>query len=343
MVLPVFDWDEVADEIGIRVPRSFQEYVSTFPAGEFQTFLSIEQPRSAGDAGGYSRRVQHLLGSLRVIAHGGTGFPHDIFPGRPGLFPWGSVGFDYILCWHMDDREVDSPPIVLVDASDGRAFDLAGDIAKCIIDVATGAIPELNYISEAHPMPRFDPLRLGGMTSPSGRPPLDVMGLDPEGLLVVPGDKVDAVDELLDVVGNRYTAVAIAWGSLDDRLAHPLPRDYRRLMGTIGPGVYGDVTVAAPISLPDIPELTDEAYYAADVSRERSNRTGPVVWGKAPRGWYLAWLPGSYPADQRPVIVFSPDKGYVGGMGMSMTSFLVSHVRDTTNWEFASWRVGEPE
>lgn len=113
------DWSDIEQTIGVILPSDFKEYVTRFPAGGFQTFLDIEQPRSADDVPGYIERVQEHLMVLREATGRSRGRRYEVFPSVPGLFPWGHVGMDYYLCWHIGRGHEDSPPVVMIDMAYG--------------------------------------------------------------------------------------------------------------------------------------------------------------------------------------------------------------------------------
>lgn len=54
------DWTRVESRLGVVLPRTFKEYVVRFPPGEFQTYLSVEQPRSVADTEGYPAPVRDI-------------------------------------------------------------------------------------------------------------------------------------------------------------------------------------------------------------------------------------------------------------------------------------------
>jgi len=240
----------------------------------------------------------------------------------------------------------DSAQVVLVDTIDQRVVELPGDMVDCITDIITGRYPEFDYIAEEFDPPRFVPLKLPEPGSGRAlRRTSDHANLDPSGLLTVPLSKADAVAELRQLRG-KVTPRMVDWPSLEQRLRHPLPRDYKRFMELVGPGSYGDITVADPVEsgqgTPSLVELTREALDGLNTDAENPLPEGPIAWGRAPGGWYCGWIPGRYPDDQRPVLLFHPLRRNAQGRGASMTSYLAAHTRDPTNWETARWRVGEP-
>src|SRR5690606_30752820 len=222
---------------------------------------------------GYPERVQSDLRALRVLKHSTPGFtsssfisiPYDVFPRIPGLFPWDWIGRDCVLCWHMVREGEDSPQVVLVDEGERRVVELPGDMVDCITDIITGRYPEFDYIAEEFDPPRFVPLKLP--PADSNRAPRrtsDHADLDPSGLLTVPLSKADAVSELLQLRGAAASPRTVDWPALERHLRHPLPADYKRFMELVGPGTYGDITVADPADSGDTPSLLDLTREALD-------------------------------------------------------------------------------
>lgn len=340
------NWEEAERQVGFTIPTSFKKYAARFPAGEFQTYLFVNQLLSPTHLRLYAARVRSDLRYLRVVSRYSPEFRYHVFPTLPGLVPWGTIEGDYIFCWCLTGEEEHSPTIVIIDRDDGTAETFDGSMTECILAILHGDIPALRYVTEECDPPRFDvhEFNLPEEEQPHGAA-TDYRDLDPSGLLTVPSEQTDALADLRDLV-VAGTPQAVEWAALDQHLRHALPSDYKRLIETLGPGTYGDIIVASPSGptgeVPGLIDVTAAALDSLNQNVETPIPVGPIAWGMAPNGWFCGWVPGEYPTDQRPVMLFHRWHG-AGGRSCSTTSFLARHLRDPRDWYRTPWRIGEPD
>src|SRR5262245_15223 len=92
-------WQHVQRELGLELPPDLREFGLTYGSGKLVNLgVVVLNPLAPG----YVKSVRWTLEGLRT-ARANEAFSEDVFPHKPGLFPWGWDENGADLCWLTDD------------------------------------------------------------------------------------------------------------------------------------------------------------------------------------------------------------------------------------------------
>ncbi|MFI5936742.1 hypothetical protein [Actinoplanes sp. NPDC051494] len=310
----LFGWRSPARPIdwaalGRPLPTAFRELAENFPPGEFQTFFKLLHP--AHFAG--PREFHDEVAGYRAIVEDWA--PGDL---AAGLLPWGTIGFDAVLCWHTDDDDPDSWPIVIVtsDPSEWETFALSTTDFVAALVTDPPVITEWAHIAEAVQPPAFAPY---GVEPPES---YWTAGLD---IGVLERD----VDALARVVGGSPLP-GFDENALFSRAGQTLPGDYCAILALLGPIRVGPARLLGPDD-----HFTERQSLTRRVKAERAAGGGPlgpvypedtglIVWGRLDDGGYLCWAQNiDHRSRMWPVVVLSADLRHHVTHAMSTSRFLL--------------------
>lgn len=147
------NWAEIESRGSIKFPRDYKEYAARFPIGSFRTFMTICPPVGA-DIGNSTENVIDDLNFVRddIGAYSMRArFPFSLYPDPGGLFPWGLIEQDFVICWDTRGANPDNWPVVMLDNMFTAYWEHSGPMTKFVLDFCRGTtgIDELGYIDDA--------------------------------------------------------------------------------------------------------------------------------------------------------------------------------------------------
>lgn len=345
------DWSHIERELGFMLPSEYKAHVEVFPNGVFQHALRVMQPETSDDVEGYLDAVRYAAQNIREIPEEISELSLGVYPAVPGLFPWGNIEGELLLCWHLTDRSSNAPASYLISLLRGSTIKLEGSMSECIASMIRGHIPELRKVLATDKPPTFaaTPLRPERVTlqvperywTGERRAHSRFKGL---------AGPADATDDLLSLGLETHRAQRVEWQAVESRLGQPLPNDYKRFIERIGPGRYGQITVASPTgATKDAPGMFD----ILSMARESAEATytnppamfpeagAPLIWGMAPGDWFLGWTPGVLFDGERVVTRFC-FRYSRSEVRRSMTSYLYWYLTQGEDFSTAPWSVWRP-
>lgn len=346
---PGVDWSYVESEFGVALPADYKGHVDRFQYGVFQGSLTVLQPRSSEEVEEYLDEVCSWAEEIEADPPLSR-LPYPLVPQVPGLYPWGRIFGDLMFCWYLTDELGGPAPTYLVRVWDGKSTRLQGTMTEIVTDAVHGRIPEI------------------GTSTRSGAPNFTVIPRPPERatlgtpenywhrpdafvteMVTVPPTETDMVGRLRAMGLGTGQGQVVDWAALE-RLGRRLPRDYKRFIAEIGPGRYGNVTVASPNGpTGDTPGLDDVIAHMRELATEQYTNpppappapTAPMIWGEAPKGYFCGWEVGDFPTDQRPVTLVSVGRGG-NTKALSMTGYLAAYLSEGETFSNAPWSYPDP-
>lgn len=301
---------------GAHLPPDFLEYVATFPAGSYQTYLRVFHVAEYGSTEDLTV-VLGLFGDLLRDGAARSGRAVVVHPEPGGLLPWAGIGRDWIICWSTTDPDPGQWTVVVCDPFEDEWYPYAGSATAFLRDFVLGrtGIDELSYIYEDNPAPLF-------ATAPhEPSEPRPAAQVYPDGLArlaetvgeFVP--PVDASADLHSALGAQVTArPAVDWLDVAARLGSPVPNDYQRLIDGGVPERIGPVRLALPggAGESDLVGLANLVHARALAAHESTGGFrepyhpepgGLVPWAIADNGAVLCWCPLGDDSNLWPVTV----------------------------------------
>jgi hypothetical protein len=143
------DWAAHIEATGIRFPADFRRLAEAFPPGEFQTFFKILHPDLYDDPAEFRAAFRGHGGLLQCRA----------YPKPGGVIPWGTVQFDYLLCWLPEGDDPDRWPVAVFEPGGRRPVArypmTAAELVHALL-IVPSPIEKLAYVAEAEQPPTFD-------------------------------------------------------------------------------------------------------------------------------------------------------------------------------------------
>jgi hypothetical protein len=146
------------------------------------------------------------------------------------------------------------------------------------------------------------------------------------------------VAELLALISPRGPDGGdLDWSRVEEGVGLRLPSDYKKFMDLCGPGLFCDITIAAPDPCDDVDlsQLLARKHEEARNSRRTPEltpfypeRLGLVSWGESSDGWTFGWGRCGDDPDQWGVVVVKPFPRLGTSVyfpDLSFSSFLVKY------------------
>lgn len=119
-------WENVQDELGMKLPKDIFDFAMRYGTGEFSgpgTFsgsLEVFNPFSLV----YSTQLETAIERFELEPARGVQLPHKLHPTRPGLFPWGGDSniTDYL--WLTKGPPEDWPIITWTEKDEFAQWDM---------------------------------------------------------------------------------------------------------------------------------------------------------------------------------------------------------------------------
>ncbi|MEU4624221.1 hypothetical protein AB0G04_30125 [Actinoplanes sp. NPDC023801] len=321
------DWPAHIEATGIRFPADFRRLAETFPPGEFQGFFKILHPDMYEDAAEYRAAFRGHAGLLRCRA----------YPKPGGVIPWGTVQFDYLLCWIPEGDDPDRWPVAVFrphgHEPEARYEMTAAELVHALLIVPC-PIERLAYVAEAEQPPDFGVFEDDEHDEDDGDDEDDGRPAPSPGFWMHPA-LLGALPEPVDAAAELRPYLTVSPGTADRSAdALPLPGDYRRLVAEVGTVTAGPATLLAP------PRLAAETErLRARIAGEREAGTGPlgpifpeenglILWGVLEGGGYLFWMPYGPDPDEWRVVALDRTLRFSAHYRMSATRFLLALSRE---------------
>jgi hypothetical protein len=354
-----FDWSQIEEGIGHRLPGDYKALVTSLPDGWFRQFVRILRPEMPTEGrvvfpGSYAMGRLENMRQWRAGGHGT--FPYPIYPEPGGLLPWGVAIRGALFFWLTGAvEEPERWPVITATAEWDYWHRFDGTVCEFLVEVAAGRYDASGFsdgpivqiidasggvsgggqrVDLATREPIFKPV----VKPPPARPPsgtgADFWVLRRERMgNPMPASEFEALAEM---IGPAPAGVRkVDWVDVQRRLGMSLPADYRAFIDTYGPGTFGDVVIAAPGASGGQDLFTLLANKAAELStlgRNASSRPiypesgGAISWGETAGGYTCAWAPTGSNPDKWGVVALEPDLiAHTYQPSLSFTAMLVEH------------------
>lgn len=321
------------------------------PGRKFKELIKVVRPANNDDyLGYYATRLEDMRGD-REDDEGE--FPYPIYPEDGRLLPWGYGPRGELFFWLTGGDVPDRWPVIWADTYFYDRFRYDTSMSEFLLSLVEDPPPEVNDIAQVD-LAGSAPFRPFTATRPadtqyaaepmvSGWTPRSA----PETALAETLDAMHAsapkrqneVAALLDTLPHRSTGRHFPdWPALQDRLAAPLPADYKAFYDTLGPGVFCDLNnprarAVRPVQHDSGVERAPGADRQTSMSlivTAHPQPKGVLPWGYAPDGRIYCWrVTGPDPADWCATLV-TPTFTVVDHLDLSFSSFLLKYsgVRD---------------
>jgi hypothetical protein len=358
-----YDWDEIEDDLGTRLPADYKLLAQAFPGGWFRQFVRPAKPaRQYGDGpwllGEWA--AGKIEGLRQWRAQGDGTVPYPVYPEPGGLLLWGGLRDGGYACWLTSPREPEGWPVVIASSHcgghwerfDGTVCEFLTEVAAARYDASgftAGPISGVVYASGER-VETGPPVILASrpVFEHDSKPPEVPSAPDvpPADFWLTrfsrPGDlrPLNEMGALRELIGAPPAAVpTVDWAAVHGRLGFRLPSDYREFIDAYGPGTFGDIRITAP-GAPgemDLFALLKRKYQQVQRMAFRMAFTAPPVypepggtifWGETTGGWSCGWAPTGPDPDEWNVAAFMPGlRGFGLRAGVSFSSMLKEHAR----------------
>lgn len=313
-----FDWNAIEKSIGLRLPAEYKELVDILPAGHFQEFVQITKPGDMGGArdeflGYYAHRLEDMREWRKSEP---DRFPLPIFPEPGGLLPWGRSTQADLFFWLTDGDDPRDWPVVVAEREFAywRAFD--GGLVEFLVEVVNGRFDTRPFgVGPRTGTPQFRALEPPAAAPPQPSTVNFWIERSRGG-----GSPRSELAELASIIGPARPEVStLDWGLVEKQLGFGLPSDYKTFIDTYGPGQFGDITIASPVSGRDdsLDRLIEKVHAEAAANpRRRPERHPPIrpeaegmiPWGETHDGWACCWAPSTANPDDWGVVRLAPPR-----------------------------------
>ena len=148
---PARKWQDIQEAFGTTLPSDLRDFGLHYGSGRFiGGYLSVYNPFDPY----YVKEIRFECGTLRMIKDSThSDVPYDIFPDKPGLFPWGTDENGQRMCWLTEGPPDKWPTILMTHIGRLERWDISmtSYLAKQLCNKITSILWD-----ELPPIPRSD-------------------------------------------------------------------------------------------------------------------------------------------------------------------------------------------
>src|SRR5262245_35610861 len=111
----LYDWAAIEADLGIALPREYEDYVTYFPPGAHGGVITPVHPAIREGSLSFHERILLMAGLLRDAMPAAGAEPAAYFPDAGGFIPWAMYGSVVALCWLPEGDDSSRWPLFACD------------------------------------------------------------------------------------------------------------------------------------------------------------------------------------------------------------------------------------